>query len=62
MLKVDLKAEMTPPGTLVDPLVSNREKALLEAKYIIFHEAIDMQKRWRSKVDEALRPWGSLGE
>lgn len=44
---------MTPPGTLVSPAASPREKKLLEAKYRIFLETIDIQKRWRAEIAAA---------
>lgn len=44
---------MTPEGTLVSPAASEREKNLLEAKYKIFRETIDTQKRWRKEIEEA---------
>ncbi|KAG6877857.1 hypothetical protein C0993_003063 [Termitomyces sp. T159_Od127] len=50
-----IKAEMTPVGTLVSPSASAKEKKLLEAKYKIFRESIEIQKRWRKEMDEASR-------
>ena len=44
---------MTPTGTLVAPAASPKEKKLLEAKYKIFREAIEIQKRWRKQMEEA---------
>jgi len=44
---------MTPTGTLIPPKVSNKEKKLLEAKYKIFLETIDIQKRWRKEMEDA---------
>lgn len=44
---------MTRPGTLVAPQASAREKKLLEAKYKIFRESIDIQKRWRKEMEDA---------
>ncbi|THH11285.1 hypothetical protein EW145_g762 [Phellinidium pouzarii] len=49
----EIMVEMTPNGTLVAPAASPREKKLLEAKYKIFLEAIEIQKRWKSEIDEA---------
>ncbi|KAI5122182.1 hypothetical protein M0805_007079 [Coniferiporia weirii] len=49
----EIMVEMTPKGTLVTPSASAREKKLLEAKYKIFLESIDIQKRWRTEIDEA---------
>jgi hypothetical protein len=46
---------MTPPGTLIAPAASAKEKKLLEAKYKIFRESIEIQKRWRKEMDEASR-------
>ncbi|KAL5508501.1 hypothetical protein ACEPAH_6120 [Sanghuangporus vaninii] len=50
----DIMLEMTPNGTLVSPAASPREKRLLEAKYKIFLESINIQKRWRKEVEAAL--------
>ena len=44
---------MTPPGTMIAPAASAKEKKLLEAKYKIFLESIDIQKRWRKQMEEA---------
>lgn len=44
---------MTPTATLVAPAASPKEKKLLEAKYKIFREAIEIQKRWRRQMEEA---------
>ena len=46
---------MTPHGTMVVPAASEKEKKLLEAKYKIFRESIDIQKRWRKEMEEAAR-------
>lgn len=55
MLIVDnvLQVEMTPAGTLVAPNASSKVKKLLDAKYKIFRETIDIQKRWRQEIEEA---------
>ena len=45
---------MTPPGTIIRPQASTREKKILEAKYKIFLEAIDIQRRWRKEMEDAL--------
>ena len=45
---------MTAPGTVVSVSVNSREKKLLEAKYSIFREAIEIQKRWRRKMEDAV--------
>lgn len=44
---------MTPPGTLIPVSASAKDHKLLEAKYKIFREAIDIQKRWRKEIEEA---------
>jgi len=44
---------MTPPGTLIPNAASEPEKKLLEAKYKIFRESIDIQKRWRQEMYDA---------
>ncbi|KAF8727821.1 hypothetical protein AX14_006973 [Amanita brunnescens Koide BX004] len=49
----NIMAEMTPQGMLIEPAASLIEKRLLEAKYKIFLETIDIQKRWRKEMDEA---------
>ncbi|RDB19579.1 hypothetical protein Hypma_013378, partial [Hypsizygus marmoreus] len=48
-----IMVEMTPPGTLIKPAASAREKRLLEAKYKIFLETIEIQRRWRKEMEEA---------
>ena len=49
----DIMVEMTPPGTLIKPKASKQERKLLSAKYNIFLESIDIQKRWRKEMEEA---------
>lgn len=44
---------MTPPGKAVYPSASPAEQKLLEAKYKIFLESIDIQQRWRKEMDNA---------
>jgi hypothetical protein len=48
-----MQVEMTPPGTLIAVSADAKEKKLLAAKYGIFREAIDIQKRWRRQMEEA---------
>ncbi|KAG8711493.1 hypothetical protein FRC08_015818 [Ceratobasidium sp. 394] len=48
-----IMVEMTPPGTEVRPARSAREGRLLDAKYAIFLEAIDIQRRWRKEMASA---------
>ncbi|KAI0699834.1 Pentulose kinase [Cytidiella melzeri] len=48
-----IMVDMTPPGTLIAPAASKKEKRLLEAKYKIFRESIEIQRRWRKEIDDA---------
>ncbi|CAE6478991.1 unnamed protein product [Rhizoctonia solani] len=48
-----IMVEMTPAGTEVRPAASPRESKLLDAKYSIFLEAIDIQRRWRREMAAA---------
>ena len=50
-----VQIEMTPTATSVPPSTDAKEKKLLEAKYKIFLEQIDIQKRWRKEMEEASR-------
>ncbi|KAH7888170.1 hypothetical protein F5I97DRAFT_2014782 [Phlebopus sp. FC_14] len=47
--------EMTLPGTLIAPAASPKVKKILDAKYNIFREIIDTQKRWRQQMEEAAK-------
>jgi len=49
----DIMVEMTPVGTLIPPKATNKEKKLLESKYRIFLESIEIQKRWRKEMEDA---------
>ena len=49
---------MTAPGTVIPVSVDSREKRLLEAKYSIFRETIEIQKRWRRKMEDAVSEEG----
>jgi hypothetical protein len=44
---------MTPPGTILRPSASPKEKALYDAKYKIFLESIEIQRRWRHEMEMA---------
>jgi hypothetical protein len=44
---------MTPPASTVLPAASARERRLLDAKYKIFRESIEIQQRWRSEMNAA---------
>ncbi|KAK0544139.1 hypothetical protein OC846_005617 [Tilletia horrida] len=50
----DLMVKMTKPGKLIFPTEDPKRRALLDAKYKIFREAIEVQRRWRDEVDAAL--------
>ncbi|THV00590.1 Pentulose kinase [Dendrothele bispora CBS 962.96] len=50
-----IMVEMTPPGKIVKPSASPKDKKLLDAKYKIFREQIDIQKRWRKEMEEATK-------
>ena len=49
----EIMVEMTQPGTRVLPSQSPREKRLLDAKYKIFRESIEIQLRWRQEMEQA---------
>ena len=49
-----VQVEMTPPGTMIAPAAKPKEKKLLEAKYKIFRESIEIQYRWRKEMEDAL--------
>ncbi len=50
----DLMVRMTKPGKFVFPTDDPKRRALLDAKYKIFREAIDVQRKWRGIVADAL--------
>ncbi|KAI0069267.1 Pentulose kinase [Artomyces pyxidatus] len=47
--------EMTPHATIVHPAAAGRERRLLDAKYKIFMESIEIQRRWRGQMDAATK-------
>jgi len=47
----DIMQEMTPPAMVVRPGAGQKEKKLLDVKYRIFLESIDIQRRWRREID-----------
>jgi len=49
----NVMVEMTPPGTLIVPSASVKDRKLLNAKFKIFMETIDIQRRWRVEMEEA---------
>jgi len=50
----EIMKRMSKPGTTVKPNATEKEKKLLEVKYKIFKECIEIQKKWREEVSEAL--------
>ncbi|RSH92181.1 hypothetical protein EHS25_008596 [Saitozyma podzolica] len=53
----EVMSEMTQPGVEVLPRsddLAGRERKLLEAKYKIFREAVEVQLKWRKMVAEAV--------
>ncbi|CAD6968842.1 unnamed protein product [Tilletia controversa] len=50
----DLMVKMTKPGKLIFPTEDPKRRALLDAKYKIFREAIDIQRRWREEINQVL--------
>jgi len=51
----NIMVTMTPLGTLVSPSCTQKEKRLLEAKYKIFLDTIEIQKRWRKEMEVAAK-------
>uniref|UniRef100_A0A8H7XZA8 Pentulose kinase n=1 Tax=Psilocybe cubensis TaxID=181762 RepID=A0A8H7XZA8_PSICU len=49
----EIMVEMTPAGTMISPSCDAKERKLLEAKFKIFLETIQIQKRWRQEMQEA---------
>jgi hypothetical protein len=46
---------MTPPGRRIDPgLTENRERLMLEVKYRIFQDSIQVQRGWRAMINQVL--------
>ena len=51
----DVMVQMTQPGSRVTPRSGEegvREKKLLDVKYKIFREAVEVQRRWRGMIAE----------
>ncbi|TEB29439.1 Pentulose kinase [Coprinellus micaceus] len=48
----NIMMDMTPPGVLIPPTKEGLEKRILNAKYEIFLETVEIQKRWRDKMDK----------
>ncbi|KAF9526703.1 hypothetical protein CPB83DRAFT_769830 [Crepidotus variabilis] len=51
----EIMVEMTPPGTIIRPKAGVKERKLFEAKYKIFLESIEIQKKWRQEMEDATR-------
>ncbi|KAG8886539.1 hypothetical protein FRB97_003050 [Tulasnella sp. 331] len=51
----EIMVEMTQPGTRVEPAASLRDERLLQAKYKIFRESIEIQRRWRKEMEDAAK-------
>lgn len=47
----DIMQVMTPPATVMRPDAGEKEKKLLDVKYRIFLESIEIQRRWRREID-----------
>ncbi|GJJ07740.1 hypothetical protein Clacol_001945 [Clathrus columnatus] len=50
----NIMVEMTKPARLIKPQATPKENRLLTAKYKIFRETIEIQKRWRRDIKNAL--------
>ncbi|KZO94845.1 Pentulose kinase [Calocera viscosa TUFC12733] len=50
-----IMVDMTQPGTKVSPSSSPADKKLLDAKYLIFRQAIDIQRSWRKLMEDAAK-------
>lgn len=48
------QCRMSRAGSTIQPSASDKEKKLLDQKMKIFVEMIDLQRRWRKEVREAL--------
>lgn len=51
----EIMVEMTQAGRKIEPAANPRDKRLLEAKYQIFLESIETQRRWREKMEQAAK-------
>lgn len=51
-----IMAEMSPVGTRINPKASLKEMRLLRAKYKIYRESAEIQKRWRREMEDASGP------
>jgi len=51
----EIMVDMTLPGTKLVPAASPRDKRLLDVKYKIFLESIEIQRRWRKEMEGAAK-------
>ncbi len=54
----DVMVEMTQRAHRIEPRTGTdgeREKRLLDVKYRIFRESVEVQRRWRGMVAEAVK-------
>lgn len=54
----DVMVEMTQPGERVVPrggVEGEKEKKLLDVKYLIFREAVEVQRKWRGMIADAVK-------
>ena len=54
----DIMVEMTQPAHRIEPrsgTEGEREKRLLDVKYQIFRESVEVQRRWRGMIAEVVK-------
>jgi ribulose kinase len=54
----DVMVAMTKPGVRIEPRVGKlgeKEKKLLEVKYKVFRESVEIQKKWRGMIADAVK-------
>ncbi|EKD04731.1 hypothetical protein A1Q2_00961 [Trichosporon asahii var. asahii CBS 8904] len=54
----DIMVEMTKPAKRIEPRdgeLGRREKKLLDAKYEVFRDSIETQRRWRALIEKAAK-------
>lgn len=50
----EIMVDMTKQGKVIDSTADEQERRLLDVKYKIFRESIEIQRRWRSMIAEAI--------
>jgi ribulose kinase len=53
----DVMSEMTAPAVAIQPRTGDageKERELLDVKYKIFREAVEIQRRWRAMIAEVV--------